>query len=116
MVRGNLNLMRTVPLLLLVVSTLPGWGGCSFENKNAPVSVQENSATPRFTVIRVDPRTERLELFSRDEDGQPFARFDRLKAWLEGKNKRLKFAMNAGMFKPDLSPVGLFVQDGQEVS
>jgi uncharacterized protein YigE (DUF2233 family) len=64
----------------------------------------------------VDARTERIELFLRDDAGRTFNRFDRLTSWLAGRNQRLLFAMNAGMFEPDLSPVGLLVQDGRQVS
>jgi uncharacterized protein YigE (DUF2233 family) len=71
---------------------------------------------PRFTTIRVDVRTAHLELFLRDDAGHTFHRFDRLKTWLAAKNRRLLFAMNAGMFKPDFSAVGLLVQDAQQVS
>ena len=71
---------------------------------------------PRFTTIRVDVRTERLGLFLRDDAGRTFKSFDRLNSWLAGRNERLRFAMNAGMFGPDLSPIGLLVQDGQQVS
>jgi uncharacterized protein YigE (DUF2233 family) len=67
-------------------------------------------------VIRVDTRKEDLEIFLRDDAPNEFKRFDNLKSWLESKNKRLRFAMNAGMFKPDLSPVGLLVQDGKQIS
>lgn len=54
--------------------------------------------------------------FSRGDAGRTFERFERLKSWLASRNERLRFAMNAGMFRPDLSPVGLLVQDGQQVS
>jgi uncharacterized protein YigE (DUF2233 family) len=73
-------------------------------------------AHPRFTAIRVDTRTQRVELFLRDDAGRTFNRFERLRTWLAGRDERLLFAMNAGMFHPDLSPVGLLVQDGRQVS
>ena len=114
--------MKTLPLLILVLSALLAWSGCSRETNTTPTqaSVQENLksgsvAHPRFTTIRVDVRTERLELFLRDDAGRTFKRFDRLRSWLASRNERLLFAMNAGMFQPDLSPVGLLVQDGQQV-
>lgn len=91
--------------------------GCSRQTHptTPPISVQ-SQASPRFTTVRVDTRTDRLELFLRDDTGRAFARFDRLKSWLAGKNEQLLFAMNAGMFKSDFSPVGLLVQDGKQVS
>jgi uncharacterized protein YigE (DUF2233 family) len=73
-------------------------------------------AEPRYTVVKIDLRKERLELFLRDDAGVEFKRFDRLEAWLAGRNRQLVFAMNAGMYHADFSPVGLLVQDGREVS
>jgi|ERR1051325_5227662 uncharacterized protein YigE (DUF2233 family) len=114
--------MKKSPLLILVLFAFSTWSGCSRQTNSRPplVSVHEDSkssaADPRFTTIRVDVRTDRIELFLRDDAGQPFKRFDRLRSWLAGRNQKLIFAMNAGMFERNLSPVGLFVQDGQEVS
>ena len=115
--------MKRSPLLILALTALSAWGGCSREPDTTPAraSVPEalssgGVAQPRFTTIRVDGRTERIELFLRDDAGHTFNRFDRLRSWLASRNERLRFAMNAGMFQPDLSPVGLLVQDGQQVS
>lgn len=55
-------------------------------------------------------------LFLRDDSGQVFNRFDNLNRWLATRNQRLRFAMNAGMYEPDFSPVGLLVQDGRQIS
>jgi uncharacterized protein YigE (DUF2233 family) len=74
------------------------------------------AADLRFTVVSVDTEHERLELFLNDDSGAPLKRLDRLASWLRTKNKTLKFAMNAGMFHRDYSPVGLFVQDGVELA
>lgn len=71
-------------------------------------------AGKRFTVCRVDVRKEHLELFHRDETGQPFKRFDRLVPWVEGQRLKLVFAMNAGMYHADFSAVGLFVAGGKQ--
>jgi uncharacterized protein YigE (DUF2233 family) len=120
---GYSETVKTSPLLILVLSALSAWSGCSRETNTTPTraSVDEglksgSVAQPRFTTIRVDARTERIELFLRDDAGRTFNRFDRLSVWLASRNQRLRFAMNAGMFRPDLSPVGLLVQDGQQVS
>ena len=74
------------------------------------------AAEPRYTVVKIDLRRERLELFLRDDTGAPFKRLDRLEAWLAARNRQLVFAMNAGMYHADFSPVGLLVQEGQEVA
>lgn len=74
------------------------------------------AAAPRYTVVKVDLRTEKLELFLNDDAGVAFKRFDRLEAWLKARNRQLLFAVNAGMYHADFSPVGLFVRDGREES
>lgn len=71
-------------------------------------------AGQRFTVCRVNVRKERLELFLRDEKGVPIKRFDKLAAWLLPQGRKLVFAMNAGMYNPDFSAEGLFVNAGHE--
>lgn len=69
-------------------------------------------AAARYTVVTVDPVQDRLELFLNDDTGAPFKSFKRLNAWLVAKNRKLVFAMNAGMYHADFSPVGLLVQAG----
>jgi uncharacterized protein YigE (DUF2233 family) len=76
---------------------------------------QTVSDTP-FTVCRVDLKAEQLELFWRDDAGRPFRQFSALREALEAKEKRLIFAVNAGMYRPDFSPVGLFVTEGRELA
>jgi uncharacterized protein YigE (DUF2233 family) len=73
-------------------------------------------AGKRLTVCRVNLRKERLQLFLRDDAGQPIKRFDRLAALLEARGLKLTFAMNAGMFHADFSPVGLFISDGKQLA
>jgi len=72
-------------------------------------------ANKRTTICRVNLQKTKLELYSRDDSGQPIKRFDRLAEMVKAKGKTLTFAMNAGMYHPDFSPVGLFVSDGREL-
>nr|WP_188607935.1 phosphodiester glycosidase family protein [Chelatococcus reniformis] len=66
-----------------------------------------------YTVCTVDLRTHALKLFWRGEDGAAFGSFDRLMRSPAGRD--LVFAMNAGMYKDDRSPAGLYVEDGQQL-
>ena len=68
------------------------------------------------TVCRVDLVHERLQLFWRDDTGQPYRRFSALREALAKQSKTLEFATNGGMYRPDYSPVGLFVADGRELN
>ena len=75
----------------------------------------KTAADTAFTVCRVDLKAEQLELFWRDDAGRPFRQFSALREALGAKDKRLVFAVNAGMYRPDFSPVGLFVTEGREL-
>ena len=70
----------------------------------------------RYTVVTVDVRQQTLELFWADEQGQVFRHFDTLSKWLEPRGKNLVFAMNAGMYHYDFSPVGLLLIRGRELA
>ena len=65
-----------------------------------------------YTVCVVDTATDALSLFLQDPSGRPYATFEQLAASLAQTRRRLVFAMNAGMFQTDLSPVGLYVERG----
>ncbi len=54
-----------------------------------------------------------LRLFLNGHDGAPLAGFDRVGAELTTEGRNLVFAMNAGMYHPDRSPVGLYVEKGE---
>jgi uncharacterized protein YigE (DUF2233 family) len=68
-----------------------------------------------LTVCTIDLTADRLAMFWRSDDGQPYATFDALAAGLENEGRRLTFAMNAGMYDDDLSPIGLYVEEGREL-
>jgi len=69
----------------------------------------------RFTVCDFDPRHEDIRLFWRGADGRPYGSFAALAGALKARGQRLVFAMNAGMFKEDQSPVGLYVENGRKL-
>jgi uncharacterized protein YigE (DUF2233 family) len=68
-----------------------------------------------FTACRVDLHLEHLDLFWRDATGRPYRQFSALRDALVTQGKNLVFAVNAGMYRPDFSPVGLFVTEGLEL-
>ncbi|MEA3212513.1 MAG: hypothetical protein QOE70_5570 [Chthoniobacter sp.] len=73
-------------------------------------------AGKRATICRVNVRKEPLQLFLRDAAGQPLKSFAALERFLQPQKKKLVFAMNAGMYHRDFSPVGLFVSGGHQLA
>lgn len=55
-----------------------------------------------------------LRLFHKRDTGEAFGQFYALSNYLSNQGKELVFAMNAGMFHADLSPVGHYVEQGRE--
>ena len=65
----------------------------------------------RYTVCEAQPG-DTIRTYLDAGDGQKIGTFERLKAEAEG---RIVFAMNAGMYHADRSPVGLYIENGQKV-
>lgn len=68
-----------------------------------------------YTVCEVDMTEADLRLFLNNEAGELYGQFGTIDQVLGGSGKKLSFAMNAGMYHDDRSPVGYYVEDGNEV-
>lgn len=96
--------MRALLTALLLYSIMPA---AAVDFRHDPI------ADTRATVAVIDPMHERLRLFLADEQGMPFKHLATLAAWLRAHGQTPVLAMNAGMYEPDLRPVGLFVAAGK---
>jgi uncharacterized protein YigE (DUF2233 family) len=68
-----------------------------------------------YTVCTFDVRDADLRIFWGDASGKPYSSFSALAEDLAGQGLTLQFAMNGGMYAEDLRPVGLYVENGEEV-
>lgn len=68
----------------------------------------------RYTICSVDAAHEDLQLFLNGPDGAPLGHFSAIEAELRRQGETLSFAMNAGMYHEDRSPVGHYVENGVE--
>jgi uncharacterized protein YigE (DUF2233 family) len=66
-----------------------------------------------YTLCTFDARRDDIKLFWKGADDKAYGGFSRLVSALATHGRTLRFAMNAGMFEDDLSPVGLYVEDGR---
>ena len=57
-----------------------------------------------------------VELHHGRSNGQPFGSIAKFDAAMTAAQRPVLIAMNAGMYHQDLSPVGLYVEDGRELS
>jgi uncharacterized protein YigE (DUF2233 family) len=67
------------------------------------------------TACKVDLRDDHLQLFMNDAAGIPYKSLRRVADSFQGQPDQLAFAMNAGMFREDYSPLGLLVMDGRQI-
>lgn len=68
-----------------------------------------------YVVCTVDVEKDRLSLFLRDDEGRIYGQFSNINEELGNTGAQLAFAMNAGMYHEDRSPVGLYVENGTEL-
>ena len=75
---------------------------------------EEAAGAARYAACVFNPPTDDIRLFLKGADGVPYAEFSRLKSALDAQQETLVFAMNAGMYHRDRTPVGLYVEAGAE--
>ena len=101
--------LALIPLLLFVVSF---------------AAAQPASARPceeltfdgaKFIICTAIPGHDDLRLFWKDAYGEPYRRFAAIAKSVADEGRTLVFAMNAGMYLPDFSPIGLYVENGKEL-
>ena len=72
-----------------------------------------SAGNSEFVAYSINLRNQDLKLYWKNEKGVPFRSLGALKSSLSAKGKTLVFAMNGGMYKPDNSPQGLFIEAGE---
>ncbi len=97
-----------------------GWLALAMIGLAAPSAKADACAPDRFedadyVVCTIDPAVSDLRLFWRDRDGAPYRSFGNLARSVEAEGRKLTFAINAGMYGTDFTPVGLYVENGEEL-
>jgi uncharacterized protein YigE (DUF2233 family) len=76
----------------------------------------QKSTDTRFVSYLVDPKKQDLKLYWKNDNQENFKSIGNLNIWLAKNHKRLVFAMNAGMYKHDNSPQGLFIENRNQIT
>ena len=72
--------------------------------------VTKQTDDSQFVTYKVNTKKQNVELFWKDDKDEKFKSIQNLKSWLYKNKRKLVFAMNAGMYKSDNSPLGLFIE------
>lgn len=67
-----------------------------------------------YKICSIDPRKSTIRLHDLDRGGKPYLTFEALRKTLWADGIFMRIAMNGGMYHPDYSPVGLYVENGVE--
>jgi uncharacterized protein YigE (DUF2233 family) len=109
---GNLAMRATIAwIAIAAISTLP----CASAFAQSAPCRQVSHDRGTYTVCEVDLRKTAVRLYWRRPDGTPYSYLQSLPRSLGGKTEELLFATNAGMFDPNYRPVGLYVEEGEEL-
>jgi len=101
--------MRRVQLLTLLCLVASG-------TAHAESCRSESFKGASYIVCSIDPTKDELRIYWRGGGDKPYRTFAALAADLEAKGKSLRFAMNGGMYHEDFRPVGLYIEDGRELT
>jgi len=115
------TLLQSLPLLVtLVKSVVPaavgaGMGLGQWLAALPPCRSQtfENTA---YLVCEADPKHFSIELFWKNKGGDLYRSLHNLRSDQQVAGRTMLFGMNAGMYHPDLAPVGLYVERGEQVT
>lgn len=96
--------MKHLLLIMLAITLLSLAADCQVRNSVNIVS------------YTVDPGKQNVGVYWKNDSLNLIRSFGRLKVFLSRSGQRLLFAMNAGMFHPDRTPVGLYIYKGKQLS
>lgn len=77
---------------------------------------RQQNKDEQFVSYIVDTKKQDIKFYWKNEKQENFKSIQNLKNWLNGNHRKLVFAMNAGMYKQDNSPQGLFIENRQQIT
>ena len=98
-------MVRHLTLLCLLAIAFPGVTGAE---------TMEHAGTT-YWIYRVAPGKEKIELHLSEKAGVPHT-FPKLEERLRGEGRRLKFAMNSGIFEGNFRASGLHIAEGETIT
>lgn len=105
-------LKKSSLLLLFVLLAL----SCKHSPPIDKLAKEIELAYPQIISHVVDLKSSEINFYLKDETGNNFKNFANLDSLLRQQNKKLIFAMNGGMYNKDLSPQGLYIEEGKRIA
>jgi len=70
---------------------------------------------PKILSYEVDLRKHKIDFFYKDSASNNLRNHKRLREWLNSQGRELTFAVNGGMYTKELTPQGLYIENGIEI-
>lgn len=77
---------------------------------------KQNNDSDEIDSYVAHPDKQEIALYWKNDSGEILRSLQALKLYTSSKNKELLFAMNAGMYTTDNSPLGLYIEKGKTIS
>lgn len=106
---------RTSWRCVLLAAAMALLSAVALQPASAQQCAEKSFAGIGFVVCTFDPATSDLRLFWKDPEGRPYRTFANLAASVRDEGRELVFAGNAGMYRTDFSPLGLYVENGEQL-
>ncbi|MBB4289820.1 uncharacterized protein YigE (DUF2233 family) [Rhizobium leguminosarum] len=87
----------------------------SLHQADAQPCEQQTFEEAKYVVCTLEPGKADLRLFWKNANGAPYRAFSSLAEAVRAEGKTLAFAVNAGMYRADFSPMGLYVENAREL-
>lgn len=107
---------KRVFALSLYFTALLGTGAMATAHADDGGCVATKYKDADFVVCRFDPAVHEIRLFLNNADGEPYGHFNWVNEALAEQGETLLFAMNAGMYHEDRSPVGFYREADKDVT
>lgn len=76
---------------------------------------QETFEEAGYIVCTLESGKDNLQLFWKDAHGEPYRYFSSVAEAVGKEGQTLTFAMNAGMYRANFAPMGLYIENGREL-
>ena len=96
--------LKFILIFLTAIGLAIFWGFTANKNQTPP---------PKIIFHEVNPKEANLKFYWKNTKGVNYRNFENLRNELAKNNQELIFAMNGGMYLKDLSPQGLFIENGE---
>lgn len=108
------RLTRATACLLLSTGAGPSWAAETAQHGDVLFQNKTFRGMP-FTVAWINLEETSLRLYWKRPDGTPFQHFHGLRDWLASEGQELILATNSGIYAKDRTPLGLHVEEGEEL-